>query len=119
MPALAERRLAGFRFAVEPPVLPEKLPRMDIAVFVGFAAAGPTDQPVVIEDIAQFQKIFGDDLPLAWDRQRGEVLHAHLGGAVRAFFRNSGRRCWVVRVTGKKAETSCFPMPGILERSSV
>jgi hypothetical protein len=95
---------------------------MDIAVLVGFASAGPLHTPVVVEDEAHFQKIFGDDLPLAWDASRGERLHAHLGPAVRAFFRNGGRRCWIVRVAGEasesrdvhRPETDFFPIPGLL-----
>src|SRR5882757_9618071 len=115
MPALAQRRLAGFRFKVQPPPLPEKLPRMDIAVLVGFAAGGPLDVPVVIEDADRFLKLFGDDLPLAWDATRGRMVYANLGPAVRAFFRNGGRRCWVIRVAGQP-ETNFFPLPGMLER---
>jgi hypothetical protein len=115
MPTLSPRRLAGFRFVAQPPALPEKLPRMDIAVFVGFASAGPLDYPVVIEDPAQFRDIFGDDVPLAWDSRRSEAVHAHLAPTVRAFFRNGGRRCWVIRVAGEKAETDEFPIPGLAQ----
>ena len=61
MPATFTRRLAGIRFFNRPPELPEKLPRMDIAAFVGFASAGPLQQPVVLEDTAQFAAIFGWD----------------------------------------------------------
>src|SRR5215472_11073438 len=112
---LAQRRLAGFRFEAKPPDLPEKLPRMDIAVFVGFAAAGPLDLPVVVEEVAHFQQIFGDDVPLARDTKHSRTVYAHLAPAVREFFRNGGRRCWVIRVA-EKPETDFFPLPGILER---
>ena len=98
MCAARVRRLPGFRFETQAPPLPEVLPRMDIAVFVGFAASGPLQIPVAIESEAQFQAIFGDDTPLAWDLERGEQLYAYLGPAVRAFFRNKGQRCWVIRV---------------------
>ncbi|HXI25711.1 MAG TPA: hypothetical protein VNG71_17725 [Pyrinomonadaceae bacterium] len=98
MCAARVRRLPGFRFETQAPPLPEVLPRMDIAVFVGFAAAGPLQIPVAIESEAQFQAIFGDDAPLAWDLERGEQLYAYLGPAVRAFFGNKGQRCWVIRV---------------------
>jgi Phage tail sheath protein subtilisin-like domain len=117
------RRLPGFRFEVQTPPPGDVLPRMDIAVFVGFASAGPLHMPVAVEDEAHFQEVFGDDLPLAWDTQRGEQLRAHLGPAVRAFFRNGGRRCWIVRVAGHASESSkvdrpeidFFPIPGLLE----
>ena len=89
---------------------------MDIAAFVGFAAAGPMHRPVVVEDAAQFAAIFGDDLPLAWDAEKGTPAFACLAPAVRAFFRNGGRRCWVVRVAGlgpDEPETDFFPLPGL------
>jgi hypothetical protein len=113
MPPPLTRRLAGIRFVQQPPELREKLPRMDIAVFVGFAAAGPLHRPVVVEDAKQFSALFGDDLPLAWDNESGRQNSAHLGPAVRAFFRNGGRRCWAIRVAADNAETSLFPVPGL------
>lgn len=120
MSARAPRRLPGFRFETQAPPLPEVLPRMDIAVFVGFAASGPLQTPVAIESEPQFAAIFGDDAPLAWDVQRGEEVHAHLGPAVRAFFRNGGQRCWIIRVARQtaseaqplnRARYNYFPVP--------
>src|SRR6185503_9686534 len=120
MSARAPRRLPGFRFETQAPPLPEVLPRMDIAVFVGCAASGPLQTPVAVESEAQFTAIFGDDAPLAWDIVRGEEIHAHLGPAVRAFFRNGGRRCWIIRVARQTANESqplnrarynYFPLP--------
>lgn len=99
----ARARLPGFRFETQAPPLDEVLPRMDIAAFVGFATSGPLQTPVVIESEAQFAAIFGDDVPLSWDVTRGEQVSGHLGPAVRSFFRNGGRRCWVVRVARQKA----------------
>ena len=85
---------------------------MDIAVFVGFASAGPLNRSVVVEDVTHFKDIFGDDLPLAWDTQRSEQVYAYLAPAVRAFFRQGGLRCWVIRVSGN-SETDVFPLPGV------
>jgi len=79
---------------------------MDIAVFVGFAASGPLQTPVPVESEPQFTAIFGDDAPLAWDLVRGEEIHAHLGPAVRAFFRNGGQRCWIIRVARQNANNT-------------
>jgi hypothetical protein len=112
MAATVTRRLAGFSFQVQPPLLAEKLPRMDIAVFVGFSSAGPLNRPVVVDDVTRFKDIFGDDLPLAWDTQRSEQIYAYLAPAVRAFFRQGGLRCWVIRVSGDP-ETDVFPVPGL------
>ena len=88
MVARVVRRLPGFRFKAESPQLTESLPRMDVAVFVGFAASGPLHTPVVIEDAAQFAAIFGEDAPIAWDEARGEQVQAYLAPRVRAFFNN-------------------------------
>ena len=120
MSARAPRRLPGFRFETQAPPLPEVLPRMDIAVFVGFAASGPLQTPVAIESEPQFTAIFGEDAPLAWDVVRGQEVHAHLGPAVRAFFNNGGQRCWIIRVARQtateeeplnRARYNFFPVP--------
>src|SRR5882724_7188468 len=99
----APRRLPGFRFETQAPTLPEVLPRMDVTVFVGFSASGPLQVPVAVESEAQFTAIFGQDAPLAVDVERSEQVYAHLAPAVRAFFRNNGRRCWVIRVARQRA----------------
>src|SRR5262245_2856605 len=115
-------RLPGFRFETQAPPLDEILPRMDIAAFVGFAASGPLQTPVVLESEAQFDAIFGQDAPLAWDVERGEQVFAYLAPAVRSFFRNHGRRCWVIRVARQEpiaaedlnyARSNYFPIPGL------
>ncbi len=78
------------------------LPRMDVAVFVGLAASGPLETPVPVEDPVRFDEIFGD-LP-----------SANLAAEVRAFFRNGGRRCWIIRVS-EGATLNRFPIPGLYE----
>src|SRR5262249_37598980 len=105
---------------------------MDVAVFVGFAETGPTHRPIVIESVAQYARVFGADAPLAGDGELSEGVYGHLGPAVRAFFSNGGRRCWVIRVArthalealwrGSEAApaaagvatTNRFPLPGVL-----
>ncbi|MFN7937167.1 MAG: hypothetical protein U0R19_27835 [Bryobacteraceae bacterium] len=106
-------RIPGILFETVTPPPRTRYPRMDIAGFVGFAASGPLDVPVMVEDIERFHEIFGRDLNLAWDPHRGEMLQAHLAPAVRSFFRQGGRRCWVVRVAGNAATTR-FLLPGAL-----
>lgn len=118
------RRLPGFRFEAQAPVLDEWLPRMDVAAFVGFAASGPLNLPVAVESVAQFTAIFGEDARLAWDHRRGVETYAYLAPAVRAFFDNGGRRCWIVRVAREeraeqphapnRARTNYFPVPGLM-----
>ncbi len=107
-------RLPGIRFETVRPRRPGVLPRMDIAIFIGFAVSGPLHVPVPVEDYAAFEAIFGGDLPLAWDAARGETVFACLVPAVRDFFRNGGRRCWAVRVADDlTAHTAFFPIPGL------
>ncbi|HEX8127971.1 MAG TPA: hypothetical protein VF527_02640, partial [Pyrinomonadaceae bacterium] len=116
------RRLPGFRFEAQAPALDEWLPRMDVAAFVGFAASGPLNLPVAVESVAQFTSIFGEDAGVAWDRQRSVETFAYLAPAVRAFFDNGGRRCWIVRVARERAvenarnraRSNFFPVPGLM-----
>ncbi len=91
----------------------DTLPRMDIAGFVGFAASGPLNVPVPIEAPARFREIFGDDVSLAWNDEEGRMEMSQLGPAVESFFRNGGRRCWVVRVA-EQPRTHCVPFNGIV-----
>lgn len=61
--------------------------RTDIAGLAGLAERGPLDRPVPVESWRQFVSWFGDVTPVGL-----------LAYAVRGFFENGGRRCWVVRV---------------------
>jgi hypothetical protein len=97
------RPLPVIRIDVAAPAADAVLPRMDIAVFVGFASTGPLHRPVPVESVAQYTAIFGADAKLAFDAQSGELHTAYLGPAVRAFFANGGRRCWVTRVARSAA----------------
>ena len=117
MGVITERRLPGIYFQAEGRLPGEVLPRMDVAAFVGFATCGPLHTPVPVEDVERFRDVFGDDLPLAWDREAGGQTYAHLGSAVEAFFRNGGRRCWVVRVA-EQAATNAFLLPGLIDAAT-
>jgi phage tail sheath protein FI len=64
--------------------------RTDIAGFAGIAERGPLDLPVPVETWRQFVSWFGDVTPAGF-----------LAYAVRGFFENGGRRCWVVRVASR------------------
>jgi len=102
-----------------PGVAVEKAPRqientlrMDVPGLVGFAERGPVDTPIMIEDIQQYRAVFGGDVFLA--RDKGVPFYAQLPRAVQAFFDNGGRRCYVVRVTGKSARANQFRIPGLV-----
>lgn len=66
--------------------------RTDIAGFVGLAERGPLNEPVRIESWRQFQSQFGNFLP-----------YGFLAYAVKGFFENGGRTCFIVRVAGRDA----------------
>lgn len=108
------RALPGIRFETDPAAVPETLPRMDIAAFVGFASRGPLHTPVSIEDVAQFRDLFGSDAVLARAPDDSE-RRAYLGPAIEGFFANGGRRCWVVRVAADTAARSTFEVPGLAQ----
>ena len=105
-------RQPGIAFVSPATSIAEALPRMDIACFVGFAARGPVHEPVAVENAEHYGRVFGGDLPLVWDAENSELLHAHLGPAVRAFFANGGRRAWVIRVA-EQPRSNRFPVPGL------
>jgi hypothetical protein len=109
------RPLPGVRFEAQARPLGDALPRMDIPVFAGFAASGPLHLPVAIEDVAQLAMIFGGDVELPRPPQSREPRFAQLASAVRAFFRNGGRRCWVIRVADRAtAVANSFAIPGLV-----
>lgn len=115
MTLMAHTRRPRIRFETIRRAAADPLPRMDVAAFVGFAASGPVHIPVAIEDVEGYVRVFGADPILAWDPEAGEPVHAYLGSAVRAFFANGGRRCWVVRVAGDSATHAYLQMPGMLK----
>ena len=110
-------RLPGVYIESQPPPLSQALPRMDITAFVGFSASGPLHVPVPLTDAARFSEIFGKDLQLARDPATGTNAIAQLAPAVRAFFRNGGVKCWVVRVAGA-ARTAEAVLPGVLRATA-
>lgn len=61
--------------------------RTDITGFIGLAQRGPVNTPVPVESVKQFEAHFGSF-----------IGGGFLAYAVRGFFENGGRRCWVVRV---------------------
>lgn len=61
--------------------------RTDVAGFVGVADRGPVDVPVRVQTWTQFVTRFG-----------GQTSNGFLAYAVKGFFANGGRTCWVVRV---------------------
>lgn len=73
-----------------PPVI--RRVRTDITGFVGLAERGPLNEPVQIESWRQFQARFGSFVP-----------YSFLAYAVKGFFENGGRTCFIVRIAGPTA----------------
>lgn len=111
-------RLPGVYFL--PPAQPATLalPRLDVAAFAGFAQRGPLHTPVAVEDVDTYRAVFGGDVALAHDREpalpAAAIVRAHLPEAVAAFFKNGGRRCFVVRVAGDDAASGRLRVPGLV-----
>ena len=117
MTLTTDLRLPGVYFLPTPEQPARDLPPLDVAAFVGYAARGPLDYPVAIEDIATFKAIFGGDLALA-RQEAGGAIYANLPTAVNLFFANGGRRCYVVRVAGSGPTRSRFRLPGLVGLSA-
>jgi uncharacterized protein len=73
-----------------PPVI--RRVRTDIAGFVGLAERGPLNQAVQIDSWRQFQGIFGNF-----------VSYSFLAYAIKGYFENGGRTCFIVRIAGNTA----------------
>jgi hypothetical protein len=127
--------LPGIRVDIAPAPVAEALPRMDMAVFAGFAERGPCHVAIDLSSVAAYGAVFGGDCPLAWDERSGRQLTGNLASTVRAFFSNGGTRCWAIRLaeteplaalraveTGiadpgsRPAVAGRFPVPGMLRR---
>ncbi|NIJ18789.1 hypothetical protein FHS95_000458 [Sphingomonas naasensis] len=94
------RLLPGIAVAVPPPAFPDALPRMDVALFVGFAERGPTHRPVAVDSVEAYAAVFGGDVVLA---HGAKPVTAALAPSVRGFFSNGGTRAWVIRVARTEA----------------
>ncbi|MGV9365635.1 phage tail sheath family protein [Amycolatopsis sp. NPDC003731] len=70
---------------------PKWVAEHSIAAFVGLAAEGPPDVATLVHNWKEFTSRFG-----------GVVDGTYLGHAVRGFFANGGKSCYVVRVNGRE-----------------
>ncbi len=93
----------GVQIVDDPSPAGDGLPAMDVPVFIGFAAKGPLQRPVALEDASQFEAVFGRPVELVLPAKGTQPLVAHLQAAVAGFFANGGRRCHVIRVAARSA----------------
>jgi hypothetical protein len=86
------------------------------AAFVGFAASGPANRPILITNWTQYVNTFGslDDGGL----RNPHIVGAYLSHAVYAFFLNGGGRCYITRVVGSEAKEDKTTPLQIPSRSS-
>ncbi len=82
--------------------------RMDVAGFVGIARRGPLHQAIPVQSWRQFEAYFGEFTGAGY-----------LAYAVRGFFENGGRKCWVVRVASEAADTAELTARGLLTTNNV
>lgn len=78
------------------------------AAFVGFAAAGPTNRPVLITNWTQYVNTFG-----SLEKGGGRNPHfpgAYLSHAVYGYFLNGGGRCYVTRMDVPSADGKPAPL---------
>jgi hypothetical protein len=72
------------------------------AAFVGRALRGPLNTPVLLHNLGEFRRRFGD----VWSR-------SSLGPAVRQFFEHGGRNLYVVRIANNaRGAMICLPASG-------
>lgn len=107
-------RLPGVACITTLPAGPAPI-RLDVPAFVGLAERGPVNQPTAVEDINQYQTVFGGDLVVA--QNGGVPVYASLPATVRSFFDNGGLRCYVVRVAGPDAVAARWLVPGLRQWS--
>lgn len=94
-----------FRDAAPPAI---RRGRMDIAGFVGLAEHGPLHQAVQIDSWRQFQARFGNFVP-----------YGFLAYAVKGFFENGGRTCFVIRIAGKTAAKATYTLKNSSETETL
>lgn len=76
------------------PAAAVSIPLLDIsrAAFVGQAAAGPLDQPVLVSSYIEFTGIFG--------ASTAGLANPYLAPSVAAYFANGSSLLWIVRTAG-------------------
>jgi hypothetical protein len=75
--------------------------RTDVAAFVGIARRGPLDAALPVNSWKQFVSLYGDFTGAGY-----------LAYAVRGFFENGGRRCWIARVASPLAAAARLELSG-------
>jgi hypothetical protein len=87
------------------PLAERRIPALEcsIAGFAGHAPAGPLNRAVRVDSYEAFAAAFSDP---AATRPGPFLAGGMLAHAVRGFFRNGGRVCWVARVAGEPGRSA-------------
>ena len=87
-----------------------------MAAFVGIAAGGPANKPMLITNWSQYVETFGR---VDTDgRRTAHMPGAFLSHAVRGYFLNGGGRCYVTRVVVPNGREKAAPQLQVPSRSS-
>lgn len=85
---MAKIKVPGIYFEDNPKISRDiSIGETGVPAFLGVAERGPLNEPVSVQSVQQFKRIFGEPL-------EGSFLYASVWG----FFANGGGRCFVVRV---------------------
>lgn len=108
---MAKNKLPGVYFENNPKVSREvSLGDTGVPAFIGVATRGPLNEPVVVQNIQQFVRFFGEP-----------VKNSYLYASVWGFFMNGGTRCHVIRIAhvfrNGKAELARKARYELLDRS--
>ncbi|MBX0328463.1 phage tail sheath subtilisin-like domain-containing protein, partial [Oscillochloris sp. ZM17-4] len=87
-----------------------------VAAFIGFAPAGPTNQPTLVTSWQQYLDAFGK--PEHDGRMSPHMPGAYLSHAVSGYFANGGSRCYIVRVLPPGAPASSAAPRAMIASSS-
>ena len=91
--------MPALRFTSQSPPIAVNPNRSDVACFVGFVTSRDADElslPVPLDSWSDFQQIFSADRPITANTTTPAT--SYLSAAVRSFFAQGGRRCYVIRV---------------------
>jgi hypothetical protein len=88
-----------------------------MAAFVGFAPAGPVNQPTLVTNWSQYVDAFG--IAENGGRKNPHVKGAYLSHAVYGYFLNGGGRCYITRVGdgGRASKTASLQLPSRSSRA--
>ncbi|MBR4585750.1 MAG: phage tail sheath family protein [Bacteroidales bacterium] len=74
-----------------------------IPAFIGYTACGPTQNPVSVSSLLEYQKLFGEGPTLSWAGGSLKGQEFALYDSIRLFYDNGGAECYVISLGGYTA----------------